>query len=89
MAVGATVTNIMSRILWQVMRPTAIGALVGIVLSASVSKVLSRMLFGLSAHGPTAFIGIPLFLLAVATFASLIPARRAMRVDPIVALRFE
>jgi ABC-type antimicrobial peptide transport system permease subunit len=89
MAVGANATDIMSRVLWQAMRPIAIGALVGIVLSASISRVLSSMLFGLSAHDPIAFIGVPLFLLVVAIVASLAPARRAMRVDPMVALRFE
>jgi putative ABC transport system permease protein len=47
------------------------------------------MLFGLSAHDPIAFISVPLLLLIVAMVASYIPARRAMSVDPIVALRYE
>ncbi len=89
MAVGANGTDVMSRVLWQAMRPILIGGMVGIVLSAGVSKVLSSMLFGLSAHDPIAFISVPLFLFAVAVFASFIPARRAMRVDPMVALRCE
>jgi putative ABC transport system permease protein len=58
-------------------------------LCAGVSQVLSSMLFGLSAHDPIAFICVPAFLLAVALIASSIPARRAMRVDPMIALRCE
>jgi len=89
MALGANRADIIRRILWRAMRPISIGALVGIALSAAVSRVLSAFLFGLSAHDPIAFVGVPLFLLALAIFASLVPARRAMRVDPTVALRFE
>ncbi|MFZ0594573.1 MAG: ABC transporter permease [Bryobacteraceae bacterium] len=89
MAVGANGTDIISHILWEAMCPILIGSLIGIVLSAAVSRVLSSLLFGLSAHDAVAFISVPLFLLAVAIMASLIPARRAMRVDPMVALRFE
>jgi putative ABC transport system permease protein len=89
MAVGANSTDVMSRVLWQAMCPILIGGLVGMVLSAGVSKVLSSMLFGLSVHDPIAFISVPLFLLAVAVIASFIPARRAMRIDPMVALRCE
>lgn len=86
---GANGTDIISHILWEAMCPILIGSLIGIVLSAAVSRVLSSLLFGLSAHDAVAFISVPLFLLAVAIMASLIPARRAMRVDPMVALRFE
>ncbi len=89
MALGADGAEVMSLVLGQVMRPVLIGGFVGIVGSAAVSWVLSSMLFGLSAHDPIAFISVPLFLLVVALIASYIPARRAMRVDPMVALRYE
>lgn len=89
MALGANGTDVMSRVLWQAMYPVLIGGLVGVVLSAGVSRVLSSMLFGLSAHDPIAFIGVPSFLFAVAVIASFIPTRRAIRVDPMVALRCE
>jgi putative ABC transport system permease protein len=54
-----------------------------------VSGVLSSMMFGLGTHDPVAFICMPLFLFVVALIATFIPGRRAMRVDPMVALRCE
>ena len=76
------------RVSWRSATGLAIG-LVGVAVCAGVSQVLSSMLFGLSARDPIAFVCVPLFLLAVALIASYIPARRAMRVDPMVALRCE
>jgi len=89
MALGANGKDVMNLVLWQAMRPVLIGGIVGIILCAGVSHVLSSMLFGLSAHDPIAFICVPLFLLVVALIASYIPARRATLVDPIIALRCE
>jgi putative ABC transport system permease protein len=88
-AVGASNSDVIRRVLWQAMYPILIGALAGMVLSAGVSRVLSSMLFGVSAHDPIAFAGVPLFLLSVALIASVIPAWRALRIDPVAALRFE
>jgi putative ABC transport system permease protein len=79
----------MKLILRQAMRPVLIGAVIGIAGCAGVSTVLSKMLFGLSAHDPASFTVVPLFLLAIALLASYIPARRATKVDPMVALRYE
>jgi macrolide transport system ATP-binding/permease protein len=89
MALGANRRNVMSHVLWQAMRPVFIGGAVGMVLCGAVSGVLSSMMFGLGTHDPIAFVSVPLFLLAVATVATLIPARRATQVDPMVALRCE
>ena len=89
MALGADGGEIMNLVLRQAMRPVLVGGLVGVTGSAAVSRVLSSMLFGLSAHDPIAFLAVPLLLLAVALIASFIPARRAIRVDPMVALRYE
>jgi predicted permease len=89
MALGADRIEVMKLVLEQAMRPVLIGGLAGVAGCAAVSHVLSSMLFGLSAHDPIAFISVPLLLLVVALIASYIPARRAMCVDPIVALRYE
>jgi len=79
----------MRPVLWQAMRPVLIGATIGVALCAAVSGVLASMMFGHGTHDPIAFMCILLFLLAVAFVAAFIPGRRAMRVDPTVALRCE
>ncbi len=89
MALGADGAKVMRLVLWQAMRPVLIGGTIGVALCAAVSGVLSSMMFGLGAHDPIAFIFVPLFLLAVAFVATFIPGRRAMMVDPMVALRCE
>jgi predicted permease len=89
MALGAEGSEIMNLVLRQAMRPVLVGGLVGVAGCAAVSQVLSGMLFGLSAHDPVAFICVPLFLLGVALIASYVPARGALRVDPMVALHYE
>jgi len=89
MTLGADAREVMKLILRQAMRPVLIGAVVGIGGCAAVSRILSSMLFGLSAHDPVSFILVPAFLLSIALLASYVPARRAMKVDPMVALRYE
>jgi len=89
MALGADGSEVMGQVLRRAMRPVLIGAVLGLAGSAGVSFVLSSMLFGLSAHDPVAFVATPLVLLSVAFVASYLPARRALRVDPLVALRYE
>jgi macrolide transport system ATP-binding/permease protein len=88
-ALGASGADVLFHVLWQAMRPVLIGCLIGVALCAGVSGVLSGMMFGLGTHDPVAFTFVPLFLILAALFASMIPARRAVRVDPIVALRCE
>jgi ABC-type antimicrobial peptide transport system permease subunit len=89
MTLGADAREVKSLILRQAMRPVAIGALGGIAGCAAVSQILDSMLFGISAHDPVAFVVVPLVLLSVALLASYVPARRATKVDPMVALRYE
>ena len=89
MALGAASTDVMKQVLWQAMRPVLVGAVLGVAACAAVSQTLSSMLFGLSAHDPIAFILVPSILLIVTVVASYFPARRATKVDPMVALRYE
>jgi len=89
MTLGADAREVRALILRQAMQPVAIGGLIGIAACAAVSQILKSMLFGLSAYDPVAFLAVPLVLLSIALAASYIPARRATRVDPMVALRYE
>jgi predicted permease len=89
MTLGADGRDVMRLVLRQALRPVVIGGLVGVVGCAAVSQVLADVLYGIGAHDPVAFVGVPLFLLSIAFLASYIPARRAVRVDPAVALRYE
>jgi len=89
MTLGADGRDVMKLVLRQALRPVVIGGLVGVLGCAAVSQVLSNVLYGMGAHDPIAFMGVPVFLLGVAFLASYIPARRAVRVDPVVALRYE
>jgi len=88
-ALGADGRDVLRLVLRHALRPVVIGGVVGIVACAGVSKVLSGVLYGIGSHDPVAFVGVPLFLLGIAFLASYIPARRAVRVDPVVALRYE
>jgi predicted permease len=89
MALGADGRDVMKLILGQALRPVAIGAVIGMVCCAAVSRIFSALLFGVSPIDPIAFVLVPAFLILVAGLACYVPARRAMRVDPMVALRYE
>ena len=89
MTLGADGKDVMRLLLRQAMRPVLIGASVGVAGCAAVSQILSKVLYGIGSHDPIAFIGVPLFLLGIALLASYVPARRATRIDPVVALRYE
>jgi macrolide transport system ATP-binding/permease protein len=89
MALGANNRDVMWLVVRQAMFPVLAGVLIGMVLCAGVSSIFSAILFGVSPFDPSSFVSMPLFLVLVALLASYIPARRAMKVDPMVALRYE
>lgn len=89
MALGARRADVMRLITSEGMKLAAIGVVIGFVLSLALSRVLSSVLIGVSAYDVTTFILVPLMLAIVAFVACLVPARKATRVDPLVALRYE
>ena len=89
MALGANRANVLGLIVRQGMTLTLIGLAVGLVGAFLLSRVMTSLLYGVSPTDPLTFAGVSLVLLSVAVLACFIPARRATRVDPIVALRTE
>jgi ABC-type antimicrobial peptide transport system permease subunit len=87
MALGAAPADVLSLVLRQLSRPVLIGLLVGIGLAAGLSQVLRKNLYGVNHLDPLTYVAaVGLFVLAVGV-AALIPARQALRVDPLKALR--
>jgi putative ABC transport system permease protein len=89
MALGANRADVLRLVVRQGMKMALLGLALGLVGAFFVSRVLIGMLYGISPTDPLTFTGVSIVLLAVALLACLIPARRATRVDPIVALRAE
>jgi predicted permease len=89
MSLGAGRDNILRLVLGEGARIAAFGVVIGIAASLAITRLLSTLLFGISATDPLTFVAVAILLSAVALFASYIPARRATRVDPLVALRYE
>ena len=89
MALGASRRNVVWLVLGQGMRLVGIGIALGVAGGTALSRALSAWLFGLSPFDPIAYATVSLFLVVVALVACYIPARRATKVDPLVALRYE
>ena len=89
MALGARPGDVLKLVLRQGMWLTIVGLVVGIAIGSVATRVLTDMLFGVTPRDPLTFVGVPALLLLVAFLACYIPARRATRIDPLVALRYE
>ncbi|HEX6806962.1 MAG TPA: ABC transporter permease [Gemmatimonadaceae bacterium] len=89
MALGAQRSDVMRLVVGDGARMALAGALAGIIASLAVTRLMAHQLFGVSAHDPLTFAAVALLLIVVAVAACYAPARRATRVDPVVALRNE
>jgi predicted permease len=89
MAMGAQTGRILGLVVGQGMRLAVAGLTLGLLVAFAAMRVLSSLLFGVSAHDPLIFGGVSLVLATAAILACYIPARRATKVDPIIALRYE
>jgi putative ABC transport system permease protein len=87
LALGATRDEVFRLILGRGLTLAVIGAIAGVGAALWLTRVMETLLFSVSRTDPATFITVPLVLIAVALLACYVPARRAMRVDPVVALR--
>ena len=89
MALGAARADILRLVLGRGLLLVGIGVVLGLIAAAAVSRLVSNLLFGISAVDPVTFVVVPLALAAMALLASYVPAVRATRIDPAAALRGE
>jgi ABC-type antimicrobial peptide transport system permease subunit len=89
MALGAQRSDVLRLILRNGMRLTLVGVVIGLAGAFGLTRVLQNQLYQVGATDPLTFVAVALLLVSVALFACVIPARRAARVDPMVALRTE
>jgi putative ABC transport system permease protein len=89
MALGASAGNVLRLVLGQAAITTIVGVFLGLVGSFILMRFLQSMLFEVGAADPLTFAAVGLLLFAVALLAAYLPARRATKVDPMVALRYE
>lgn len=87
MALGAAPRDVVRQILGEGMRLATIGVVIGVVGAGAASRLIASMLFGVSALNATLYVAVVVGILAVSAVATLLPARRATRVDPLLALR--
>jgi putative ABC transport system permease protein len=88
-ALGARRADVLHMVLRDGLRIGTLGTIIGIAVAAAATRLLSSLLFGVSPHDPLTFVVLPVMLLIVVLLASWIPARRALAVEPVTALRAE
>ena len=89
MALGASVSDVLKLIMRQALVLVVVGIVLGILVSLATGRLIASLLFGVSTTDPATFAFVTLILIIVALIACYVPARRAMKIDPVEALRYE
>jgi ABC-type antimicrobial peptide transport system permease subunit len=89
MAVGARGSDVLALVVTGALRLVIVGIVLGLAAALALTRVLRTLLFGVTAHDPLTFAGNAALLVCIAAIACILPARRATRVNPIIALRAE
>ncbi len=89
LALGAQSEDVVGMVLRQGAKLALVGVCIGVVAAFALARLMTSLLFGVTAHDPLTFAAVAALLISIALLACYIPARRAMKVDPMVALRYE
>jgi len=89
LALGASLQDVLRMVVFEGMRPTLLGLTIGAVAALALGRLMTSLIFGVKPTDPLTFLGVALLLALVAVLASIVPAYRAAKVDPMVALRYE
>jgi len=89
LALGARISDVLRMVIIEGMKPTLLGVVIGTAGALAMGHILSSLIYGVKPTDPVTFLAVAVLLAAIALFASIIPAYRAAKVDPMVALRYE